>query len=487
MRNKVLKWIRREKLIEAGDCVIAGVSGGADSVCLLLILLELQREMDFSIQVVHVEHGIRGQESREDEQFVEQLCKERGVLCNRYHRDVPHFAAEHRQGMEEAARSLRYECYKEAAEAAALAYERGVCPNIRVALAHHADDNAETVLFQMIRGSGMDGLCGMSAKRQLTEHVQIIRPLLGVTRKEIEAYLEAAGQPYRTDSTNLDTDYSRNRIRREIMPRLEQINRQAVLHINQSTLLLQEVRDYLGAEVSRAAGAVCIWEEKSCRISGELFLQYPMLLQREVVHQVLCRLAGSRKDIGRVHVESVLALVQLQVGRRTGLPYRMQAQRTYDGIRIYREAHREQEVEKTYTITCEQLRLMEEGENITIDVKNAQIRLRILDFHGKMQEIGKNKYTKWLNYDKIKTDVQIRTRMSGDYLTIDEAGHKKKLKEYLIEEKIPVEKRDEIWLLAEQSHIIWVIGGRISAGYKIDKDTIRVLEVQITGGNYHED
>ena len=130
---------------------------------------------------------------------------------------------------------------------------------------------------------------------------------------------------------------------------------------------------------------------------------------------------------------------------------------------------------------------LEAGETVSITLPDANVSLRLLLFSGKVDEIPKNQYTKWLNYDKIECGLQFRRRASGDYLTVDDAGHKKKLKSYFIDEKIPQIKREHIWLLAQQSHVLWVIGGRISAVCKIKEDTKKILEVRIDGGNYRED
>lgn len=501
MIDEIVRWIKSKELICEGDYVIAGVSGGADSVCLLLILLELQKKMMFSIQVVHVEHGIREQESRRDADFVEALCSRKKVPCDICHVDVPAFASEQRLGIEEAARIKRYECFEKAVLRQKESFsEVKVVPEpaIKVALAHHADDNAETVLFQMIRGSGVDGLGGMRASRPFAGAAQIIRPLLTVSRTQIEEYLNDVKEPFCVDKTNLDTDYSRNRLRHIVIPQLTEINSQAVSHMNKSALLLQQVADYLREQEALAAADCCDWQENGCLIKEQFFLRFPQIIQTGVVHQVLGKLAGSSKDLGMIHVETVMSLFLLQVGRKQILPYQMQAKRVYDGIFLTREnmdkVSDRGETEKAgdcFTVTAEQQNRLEAGETVCIILPDGEIKLRVFDcakedFSVKNKQNLKKKYTKWLDYDKIKCGLQIRRRRMGDYLTVDEQGHTKKLKEYFINEKIAQVMRDKIWLLAEQSQIIWVIGRRIGAAYKIKESTKRILEVQIVGGTYHE-
>ena len=268
MTEDVRRWMEQEELIQPGDFVLAGVSGGADSVCLLLLLLQLRESMGFSLGAVHVEHGIRGEESDRDAAFVEALCAGDGIGCRVYHVDAPMLAREEGIGLEEAARRLRYECYLQEAGRVGAA-------RVKVALAHHAEDLAETVLFQLVRGSGVQGLGGMPAKRKLAEGVWLVRPLLSVSREQVEEYLQVCGQSYQTDSTNGDLAYSRNRIRHAVLPQLVSVNSQAVQHICQSAAQLSDLCDYLDSEVERILPAVCGQQEwdagEGYILSGELF------------------------------------------------------------------------------------------------------------------------------------------------------------------------------------------------------------------------
>lgn len=485
MTEQVMEWIKQEALIAPGDCVVAGISGGADSVCLLLILLELQKTITFDLCAVHVEHGIRGEESREDAAFVEALCGRHAVPCRVYALDVPAYAKSHGLGMEEAARMQRYECYGE--EVSRLREKAG---SVKVALAHHADDNAETLLFRMARGSGIRGLAGMRPKRPFVEGAEIIRPLLSVLRQDIEQYLNQAGQEYRTDSSNLDLSYSRNRIRHQVLPQLTRVNAQAVSHINQSARLLGQMADYLREQGGALAAECCRWEGAGdCFLNAEALEGCPKLLQSEVVYRVLEAVSGSGRDIGAVHVAAVEELFSRQVGRSVDLPYGVRARRVYGGVQLRKTAgvlpeqplatdDREYRVER---------RRLELGEQVSLKLYGCEMRFRLLDFSGDSGQICKKKYTKWLNYDKIKDDLQVRKPKAGDYLTIDLQGHQKKLKEYFVNEKIPLEKRDETWLLTEGSHVVWVVGGRISSAYNIHEHTRKILEVQIVGGIAYED
>ena len=475
----IQKSCKSENLIEAGDTVLIGLSGGADSVCLLLLLVELQKEIPFFLGAVHVEHGIRGEESEADAAFAEQLCEKLEVPLQVFHVKAIEYAEEKKIGLEEAARILRYDCYRKAAET----YKKS--SKVKLALAHHADDNAETVLFQMIRGSRIDGLAGMWPKRRLADNIEVIRPLLTVTRAQIEAYLGTVGQSYCVDSTNVDTVYSRNKIRQEVLPLLGEINAQAVSHINQSAAYLRELGAYLQEQADLAAEQILRETEQGILLNKQALERYPQIMQSEVLHLALVKASGQAKDIGAGHVQSIAGLFALQVGRSLSLPYGIVARRCYEGVMLSKETVME-ESEELISLNKEELEKELLKGTFEVTTKDATIHFELLNVKEETVLISKNTYTKCFDYDKIKDSFQIRTRREGDYLIIDEKMHKKRLKEYFINEKIPAEHRDTMLLLAEESKVIWVIGGRISVDVKISNQTTRVLKVQITGGNYHE-
>lgn len=479
MKEKIFAWIEEQKLIRQGDFVLAGISGGADSVCLLLLLLEYQKSCDFSLEAVHIEHGIRGKASREDAKFTEAFCKEHGVVCKTYAVDVPAYAREHRMGIEEAARRLRYECFAHAARA----HTR---TDKKLALAHHADDNAETLLLWLARGSGVRGLGGIRASREAEGGLTLIRPLLCATREEIEAYLGERHIGFRMDETNEDTAYSRNCIRHEILPQLAKVNRKASVHLAQAAMQLAGLSEYLDKEAERIERETCIWREGGCVIGCVLFEEYPAVLRQTVLHHAIEKAAGSSRDIGSVHVKAVEKLWGLQAGRRASLPYGLFAERVYEGVVLSKEKEERQE-QSVFRIACRNLEELAAGEWYVLDLSDGSLRMRIRNFQAEIEKIHKKTYTKLLDYDKIKGSMQFRKRAAGDYLTIDGEGHRKKLKEYFIDQKLARSRRDEIWLLTEGAHVLWVVGGRISADCRIGPNTKRILEVQISGGSYCED
>lgn len=466
MLEEVLRFTKEHRMIEEGDRVIAGVSGGADSVCLLLLLQRLQKEMAFELRVIHVEHGIRGEESVQDAEFVEELCKKAGIKCQCFFVDVPKTAKEEKCTLEEAARNLRYGILKREAEA---------WGGAKIAVAHNRQDDAETVLFHLTRGSGLHGLRGILPVRG-----NIIRPLLHTDREAILAYLDKEGQEYRTDSTNSDVHYSRNKIRSQVLPELREINPQVCAHIQGTADFIKETLSYLEKQAELAEKSCAVWGEDEVQIGKESFFQYDGVIRGEVLRRVLYTLTGSWKDMEQVHVHMIEELFLKQAGRRIALPYGMEAYRSYDGITIRRQEEEQEELD-TFCLLTEEL----ESAG-TEGIRCGPFTARLMENQGFLEKIPQKTYTKWFDYDKIKSNLLARSRREGDYFLCDDAGHTQKLKRYFVNEKIEAGKRDKIWLLAEDSHILWMVGYRISTYYKIQKETKRILEVQFDGGKEND-
>ncbi len=444
------------------DSVIAGVSGGADSVCLLFILLSLQKEMGFSLTVAHIHHGIRGESADEDEAFVRQLCEQEGVPLLVFHEDVPGYAKEHGLGEEEAGRQVRTQVLEEAADKIG---------GTKIALAHQRNDNAETLILNLCRGTGPLGLAGMKPVSG-----RWIRPLLCVTREEIEAWLVKRHIGYRTDETNLEDGYTRNRVRNHVIPYLEtQINSRSVEHMTDTMEEMRTLGVWVEEETRRYLRQCSQSQEGKLVILREEFAQVPEALKPYVLRQALYEAAGARQDIGAAHIRSLAELMGNQTGRQIDLPYGVTAVRVYEGIELSRDnapagagggendgpAAGEKDGPKA-------------GEAKTPE---KQFHMRVFDRPEPMPAFPTDPYTKWFDYDIIKNAVVFRHRKPGDFLTIDQDGGTQKLKQYFINEKIPACQRDGIWLAADGSHIMWVVGYRQNQAYQITDRTRRILEI----------
>ena len=281
LEERVLSYMREKHMIEEKQAILAGVSGGADSVCLLLLLCSLKSRLDLRLFVVHVEHGIRGEESLADARFVRDLCKRLSVPCQVCPVDVPGRAKRLGQSLEEAGRTARYEIFER--EARALEERHG--RKCRIAVAHNANDNAETMLYHLARGTGIRGLAGIPPVRG-----RIIRPLLALKREEIEAYLEEKGQKFCRDATNETDLYRRNRIRHRILPVMEELNPEAVRHMGRTGEMLGELDAWLQEVADRVLGEAV--EPDGLR--KEPLRKLPEPLRREVLHRWIARIWGGK-------------------------------------------------------------------------------------------------------------------------------------------------------------------------------------------------
>ena len=443
-------YIEKYRMIEAGSQAVAGVSGGADSVCLLFLLMEYQKRVSFSLRAVHVNHHVRGEEAVRDQEFTRRLCESLGVPLDLYDYDVPRMAETDHLSCEEAGREARRRAFYRTA----CRWERP--DQVRIALAHHENDQAETVLHNLVRGAGLAGLAGIRPVHR-TGSGMYIRPLLCISREETENYLIQRGIPWVTDSTNEEEVYTRNKIRREILPALMQINSGAVKNIAAAAGRVLEAEDYLSELTKKAVEKYTAKEGSVWILSRDLF-EEPMLLQKRVVKNVLEAAAGKKKDLSSAHMEAVLELAKGRTGASASLIYGLRAQQVYGDIHITR------------------------GEQEKKDLLELEFRV----FPYENQQIPEKTYTKWFDYDKIKNGLAVRRRLPGDYLMISRDGGTKKLKDYFIDCKVPRRERDNVTLLADGSHVLWAVGYRISEYYKVTSQTKKVIKVQVKGENNHE-
>lgn len=461
MHKRVLEFIQKYQMIQEHDRVVVGLSGGADSVCLFLILVSLQERLGIRLAAVHVNHGLRGADADADEHFVRSLCEKYQVPCKCYYFPVAEIARQEQIGEEEAGRAVRKRAFAEYMEE-----WRGT----KLALAHHQDDAAETMLHHLARGSSLSGLCSLKPVRE-----NVIRPLLCMNRAEVEHYLEERKISYCTDSTNLEDSYTRNKIRHHALAYLvREVNPRAAVHMAQTAEDLGEIEAYLGGVAEALLEKLC--EKRSgSSLLREALVQEPAFLQRYVIRAWLMDFCGTVKDVTREHLEKIAALYDGQVGRSVSLPGNYRAVRGYAGIELEKTGH-----EICRGIFPELLVCPGAQQKIANYLVNSTI---LLENKG---EIPEKKYTKWMNYDTIKGNLVLRTRRQGDYLVINEAGGRKKLKDYFIDQKIPAKERDSVLLLAVGNEILWVVGYRLSEASKVKPDTKQILRIKITGGNIHD-
>lgn len=508
--QQIFETIEQYHMIEPGMHIVAGVSGGADSVCLLYVLCKYRELVPFELMAVHVEHGIRGEESLSDAAYTEELCRRLNVPCRIVSVPVEQIAAERGLSVEEAGRMERYRIFEEVSrewkcdqsfvkagskwdDEQSILEKCGTRDDARIAVAHNQNDQAETVLWNLVRGSGLKGLGGIRPVRG-----NIIRPLLFTDRKEIEQILTEAGIEWRTDRTNLALDYTRNKIRLSILPQMEQgLNAQASEHIADAAQKLWQVQGFLERMTEKEAKK-CLQTDGGDVVLGLAdYFEADELIQTELLKRALMLLQGGNglKDIGSVHFDILKRLAELDCGKECHLPGQVCAVREAGIIRLKKEKPEKNCVDRTV-----HRERKNQQEKKWTDAKQEEVSLELIlpaggeiDFAGwhvktelfannsliQKQILEENKYTKWLNYDIIKSNVLLRTRRTGDYLIVDAKGGKKKLKDYFIDRKIPRDKRDQLLLLADGSHILWILGYRISEAAKVTGETKQVLKIQM--------
>lgn len=506
MINKVLAYMQQHSMIPENRNIVAGVSGGPDSVCLLLVLVRLREKYGLHLTAVHINHGLRA-EAGTDADFVRRLCREWNVPLIVREVDVGKLSEELGTGSEEAGRRVRYTAFLEQLEK----MDAGTGGHGCIAVAHNRDDQAETLLFHLLRGTGLDGMAGIRPVRRTQaggklrpedacgrslDVPRIIRPLLHTAREEIETFLAAEHVEWRMDATNAEDRYTRNRIRNRILPYAEKyICSGAKEHLAKEAELLAQTADFI-REKTLDALKRCAVEHGSTgniRLSVEKLRQEDAFLQKQCVRACLLH-AGSGRDLTAAHVEAAaaLALPGTQSGRRLELPLcRVEAVREFDCLIFapsgpdFTTAGETNQNAKTGP-PGEEI-MLTEGRFTVPGLGEIEVRFLQTDVCRRenspetaifFQNIPEKKYTKWVDYDKIIESAVFRTRRQGDYLSINEALDQKSLKKYMIEERIPAKDRDRLMLLADGAHIIWVPGHRISAAYKVTAQTALIMEIR---------
>ena len=457
--DKIKAVIKENELLKAGERVVVGVSGGADSVCLLLVLKEIMPPE--CITAVHINHGIRGDEATRDEDFVLKLCKRLEIRLEIRRLDVPLFARDNKISDEEAGRILRYRVFEEIR----LLYKAD-----KIAVAHNLNDVAETFLMNLSRGSGITGLAGIKLRSGV-----LIRPLIKTSRAEIEEIAACFGESFITDSTNNSLIYTRNRIRKRVIPELEEVNERAVSHINDACERLEKIEGYIIKEAAKAYKSY-VTKSKDIFISNEILVLDEVIIE-EVLHKALSEAAGRARDIGSVHISYLLELFNKQVGRTIDLPYQVRAYRDYEGIRLLGRAHKSETGENTQVL--HELLLHTEAVDGISAVVSDEDNIRLTFEDGSIKNLSQNSCIRWFDYDKIAGNVMVRFREEGDYLVISPEGDKKKLKKYFTDSKIPSDKRGGIPLVVSGNEVLWIIGYRTGEGARITKSTKKLLKMEI--------
>ena len=431
----LLQFIAEHELVRPGDRVSVAVSGGADSVALLRLLLDARSELGIVLSVAHFNHKIRGYEADEDEAFVRDLAEKYDLAFSAGRADTPQFAREHHLGLEAAARQLRHRFFRELIEQNKAD---------RVATAHTLDDQAETVLLRLMRGAGSKGLAGIYPELKL-ESGSIVRPLLGVRRPEVRAWLTSLGQPWREDATNADLTFTRNRVRNKLLPVIEaEFGGAALSRIAETAEIARAEEKYWETELQRVAGELAGDDGLSLQLNR--LLQQPLAVRRRLVRGAAQKLNVS---LDFHHVEQVLALARSKEATTIQLPQGRRASITDGRLRFSTEQAPREVRQFAYKLTLP-------GE-IEIPELSCRVRFRLIE-----ECVASHRPEQLLSPELNGTELVIRNWRPGDRFWPLHSKSDKKVKELLKPSLVPVAQRSS-WPVAEhRGEILWVRGLPVS-------------------------
>ncbi|MBE9506642.1 MAG: tRNA lysidine(34) synthetase TilS [Chloroflexi bacterium] len=486
--RQVRHTIENHALLSPGDGIVVGVSGGPDSLCLLHVLLSLRQEYDLRLHVAHLHHGARGAEADADAEFVAALAGEWGLPLTVEERDVPALAREHKLAFEEAARRVRY---------AFLARVAGEAGAGKIAVGHNADDQAETVLMHFLRGAGLAGLRGMLPVTPITDyrllepffqhpatsiqHPVLIRPLLEVSRVEIERYCADQGLTPRFDRSNLDTTYFRNRLRHELLPLLETYNpnvRARLCHtaavVAADYELLTQMRDQAWAEAVREE------QEEVVVFDRAAWRALPVALQRATLRQAAYRLRRTLRDVDFVHVESARRVgLRGETGAEATLPMGLTLIVGYHTLTVGDTGDAGPPPDEPLLWSSEPLPVQLPGRTL-LQQSGWVLQAQVLDEWDAVQVAANpDPWMAYFDADALADPLVLRPRRRGDrFRPQGMGGHSVKLSAFMINLKIPRAWRDLVPLLTAGDEIAWVCGRRVGEGVTVGPETRRVARLR---------
>jgi len=456
--ERILETVKRHGLVAPGDAILAAVSGGPDSVAMLCALLSLAERLNVRIEAAHLNHALRGEESDADEHYVSDLCKQLGVACTTGRIEVALQAREKRMGIEQAARAARYQFLEQVADRFGAS---------RIAVAHTSDDQVETILLNLLRGAGSDGLAGMPIQRG-----RIIRPLLDVSRADVEKYCAERGLTPRVDSSNLALDATRNRIRHQVLPLLEKeqpairssLLRLASLLRRETTLLEQMAQRRLAKILLRRDAGCVVLDAPKLRRSDPA-------LRARVIRAALREIRGGLADIEQVHVEAVAALIEGHSGRALHLPGSLVASYS-QGQLVISNRPLPQPVEMQH--------ILEIPGAVTVPSLAIEIRARLLEQPAAVPPDSHRPFEAILDHAALRPPLVVRTWQPGDRFHPMGAPGTMKLHDFFINEKVPRHERRRVPIVADAQGIVWVVGHRIDERSRVTASTRVALALSAT-------
>lgn len=441
-KEDVLSVIKKYNMLENCDRIVVGLSGGADSVCLLSVLNSLKAEYGFSLVAAHINHGIRGAEAQRDEESCKRLCESLDVPLEILHADIPTLSKQQGIGEEECGRIVRYDFFR------SLAGERG-----KIATAHNLNDNAETLLLNLVRGAGSKGACGIPPVRD-----NIIRPLIETDRESIEKYCEENELQYVTDSTNLECEYSRNKIRIKVLPTLCEINQNAVGALSGFASRMREQEAFLESVVNEKY-ALCV---KNSVLYEAEFSALDIFLKKRIAGRFLSEL--SHGEVESKHIDAFLSFVGSGKALVTASATEIVSR---DG-KIFKKPEQAEQFSVDFSL-----------DDKKVNLPFCEISIEKYDIKD-LQNLNKDILDNLIDCDKISNTLILRSRKDGDKFTFSKRRVTKTVKKLFNEDKIPPEVRNRMVILDSDGEVVWLRGYGTNKKFRIGADTKKAIKLNIS-------
>ncbi len=438
VKNSLLKY----NMLSSVKTLVVGFSGGADSICLLHILNSLKYNFEFNLIAVHVNHGIRGDEAKRDQNFCLRFCEENNIVFKTVHIDCIKESKETKESLELCARRMRYDVLNSFCDV-----------DSKIVTAHNANDNAETVLFNLSRGSALKGVTGIPYVRD-----NIIRPLLDCSRLEIEEYCRENNLLFVTDSTNLQNEYSRNKIRHNVIPQLEEVNQSTVNNINSFSHIAAEVSDFLSAQTKKLLIDSYLSGDS---YKADILKESHNALLKEFI--VLSFSKFSKICLDRNKINNILEVIKN--GGRIQLFGNMYVENVKNTFRYFNKTEKQNSDE-----------IFVGKINETYKFNYFSISLE--DFTDNLKFVNKKDLDNFIDYDKINGNLFFRCRQEGDTFCGRLRNGTKTLKKLFNENNIPVEIRGSLPILCDDSGIVWVYSIGVSKRCCVDENSIHIVSMK---------
>lgn len=439
--ESALEAIEKYDMLENGDRIVVGLSGGADSVCLLHLLCSLREKYSLTLVAAHINHGIRGSEADRDERFCRELCNKLSVEFKSLHADIPALAKQNGEGLEECGRRVRYEFFN------SLCGDSG-----KIAVAHNKNDVAETLLFNLTRGTRLKGAGSIAPVRD-----NVIRPLINTSREEIEAYLKENTLSFVTDSTNLENDYARNKIRNLVLPVLKEINPEAISAMAAFCESASEDEEYL-EKLTEASYRELVSGEK---LDAKGFSRLDGALKGRVAKKYLESLTDA--DVLNKHIEDFIDFSE-----------NGEALQTAGALRLIKR----KDTVKPFERSAEPFEVSFRKESREVCYPYGKAEIRIIEKKD-LQKLNNKLAENLMDFDKIGDSMVLRSRKEGDAITLKKRGVTKTLKKLFNEASVERSRRNTVAVLESDGKLVWVQGFGVNKVFSADENSEKMLLITL--------